>query len=193
MDNEKKRLLNIKSIVLLLFMFAGVFVVGCPVQAAAKASRAKKAYTSYYKKNLTERKYPDRYKKLYDINQDGVPEMILSYMSGVRYGYKIYTYRNGKVKCLKTFIGGCGIYYKKSKKYIAVMQSGGAADNMITIYKMKGGKLKKVVAYRSKSFYTGNNLQINYYKDETKISESSYYEYINDIFSNWKQMKLYKL
>lgn len=192
MKSEKKRLLNVKSIVLLLCMFAGVFVVSCPVHAASKSSRAKKAYSSYYKKNLTEKKYPDRYKKLYDINQDGVPEMILSYMNGVRYGYKIYTYRSGKVKCMKTFIGGCGIYYKKSKKRIAVMQSGGAADNVCTIYKMEKGKLKKVVAYRSESVYTGNDLKIIYYKNKTKISENSYRKYVDDIYSNWKYMKLYK-
>lgn len=192
MNKIKGKLWNIKSIVILLCMFAGILAVSSLVHAASKASRAKKAYSIYYKKNITEKKYPDRYKKFYDINRDGTPEMIVSYTSGVRYGYKIYTYKNSKVKCMKTIIGGCGIYYKKNKKQIAVMQSGGAADNIFTIYKMKNAKLTKVVSYQSKSSYTANGIKITYYRNKKKISEKKYNKYINEIFNNWNCMKLYK-
>lgn len=90
-------------VLLLLIVGIEILSFGNQTEAASKASRAKRAYSSYYKKNLTERKYPGRYKKLYDINQDGVPEMILSYMSGVRNGYKIYTYRSESVYTYKAF------------------------------------------------------------------------------------------
>ena len=154
--------------------------------SAAKPSTVtvKRAYASYVKRYLSSsRKYPYGSYTLYDINRDGVPEMFFEYMSGVRSGYKIYTYKNKKVVPLKSVTGGCRIYYKSSKKQICILTSSGAADNTYTCYKLINNRLKKVLEYKSKSQYSWNSnfLNVKFYKNGKRISKRSYTIITNSI------------
>ena len=102
--------------------------------------------------------------KLYDINRDGVSEMIFTYMSGVRGGYKIYTYKKGKIIKILDVKGATGIYRKAKKKQICISFSSGASSSHSTSYKMKGQKLIKVRDYQGFSgFQEFNGTPIKFY------------------------------
>ena len=154
--------------------------------SAAKPSTVtvKRAYASYVKRYLSSsRKYPYGSYTLYDINGDGVPEMFFEYMSGVRSGHKIYTYKNKKVVPLKSVTGGCRIYYKSSKKQICILTSSGFADNTYTCYKLINNKLKKVVEYKSENHtsFDSDFLNIKFYKNGKRISKRSFIAVTNSI------------
>lgn len=126
------------------------------------ASSAKKAYKNYVWKYLSSSTdYPGSRYKFYDINRDGIPEMLFSYASGVRCGYKIYTYKKGKIIKMLDEIGAGGIYRNAKKKEIYISFSSGAADNWVIFYKMKNKKLVQTQKYhnRDSSQFQGKPLQ----------------------------------
>lgn len=176
---------NVLALVIILFcaMFFSTQV------EASKYNDALKAYKKYFSKNLDNYDHPYAEYKLCDIDKNGVPEMIVSYMSGVRAGFKIYTYKQSNVKHVKSFEGGCRVCYNKSKKQIAVLTSGGAADNKMQVFKLSGTKLKKVCIYESKGLYQSYSLVgVKYYKNGLKISKSKYNKYCDDILNHWKMV-----
>ena len=164
--------------------------------SAAQPSKAtvNKAYAAYVKKNLSSRsRYPYANYTTYDINKDGIPELFFEYMSGVRSGFKIYTYKNKKVVGVKSVIGVSRIYYKSSKKQICILTSGGHADNTYTYYKLDGTKLKKVNQYKSVSSYNSRTgkLIIKFYKNGKKITKQSFVTNTN-LDKKWNVIRTYK-
>lgn len=143
-------------------------------------STVKNAYASYVEENLSyEGEYPYGEYTLFDLNNDGVKEMLFTYMCGVRSGYKFYTYSDGKVKHMKSIQGGCGVTWSKSKKRVCVMTSAGADYTTYTVYKKKGTSLQKVVKYQEKGS--------KYYKDGKKVSEKNFNKAVKKYF-NWKHL-----
>ncbi len=182
-----------KKVVILLVMLILItetttVVQRVDVSAAGTKSiknNAKKAYKNYVRKYLpSSAGYPYGMYKLYDINRDGIPEMLFAYQAGVRSAYKIYTYKKGKIiKMLDVTEGGSGLYRVKGKKYIVIHTSGGAADGAFTCYKMQGKKLVKVSEYRNVST-GGENPQpqeVKFYKNSKKISKAKYIAYHNKL------------
>lgn len=150
-----KKLMRIMAIILAFSM-----IMSMAATAAPSPTKVRRTYRSYVLKNLKKSKYPYRETRYYDINKDGIKELIVSYAAGVRSSYQFYTYHNGRVKKMhKSDFHGCnGISaMKNNRKYICITQSNGASDSSETIYKMSNRKLKKVATYRLK----GNRLYLN--------------------------------
>ena len=186
LGNVKKKLLSMVA----TLAFIGVLLLVPGNACAAKQSEVtiKRAYASYVKRNLSSTtKYPYGNYTLYDINRDGVPEMFFEYMSGVRSGFKIYTYKKGKVVKVKAATGISRIYYNSGKREICILGSGGAADNSYTCYKLSGKKLKKISSYRSIS---GNAGKVKFYKNEKRISRDKFSAYAEKI-QKWKTITTY--
>lgn len=171
-----------KATKLLAVLLAVFTLLSSTVLAADIPSKStvKKAYAAYVEKNLSdEEEYPYSEYTLFDINNDGIKEMLFTYMCGVRAGYKIYTYSNGKVKHMKSIEGGCGVTWSKSKKRICVTTSSGAAYTTYTVYTMKNTSLKKGVQYKEKGS--------KYYKNDKKISEKSFNKAVKKYWG-WKNV-----
>ena len=179
---------KVKRIVLVCAVM--LLMLSCnTVMAAPGKATVKKAYAAYVKRNLSSSsKYPYGDYAVYDINKDGIPEMFFEYMAGTRSGFKIYTYKNGKVSGMKSFIGVSRIYYNGKKKQICVLTSGGAADNQYTCYKMKGKKLVALSKYESVMEHYGN---IRYCKNGKSISKGQFTSYANGI-GRWKYIMKWK-
>lgn len=159
---------SFKKIAVLLIMFilaVEVTTVSQEVNVSAASIRstqikAKKAYRNYARKYLLSSvSYPYGTYKLYDINRDGIPEMFFTYMAGVRGGYKIYTYKKGKIIKMLDTTGAGGLYRNAQKKQICISFSNGAADSWATSYKMQGKKLVPVRNYRSISGFKGTPIR----------------------------------
>lgn len=157
-----KKLMRIMTTVLVFSM-----LMSMAATAAPSPTKVRRTYRSYVLRNLKKSKYPYRKTRYYDINKDGIKELIVSYEAGVRIAYQFYTYHNGRVKKMhKSDFYGCnGISaMTNNRKYICITQSNGASDSSETIYKMSNRKLKKVATYRMK----GNRV----YRNGKRVSKS---------------------
>lgn len=150
-----------------------ILFLSCFVQMDVKAS-TRGAYQAYVNKHINKKKCPNLKCILYDINKDGRKELIVQYESGVRYAYRIYTYRKGKVKKMHKgeFFGASGIYYKKGKKELFILFTNGASDNEYCSYQMKGGKLKKNKSYRA--VFNMETEDAKYFFGKKRISQKKY-------------------
>ena len=175
--------------VLLVWMIMAMMIPCSALAAKPSKTTVKSAYRTYVAKNLSSsQKYPYGDYTFYDINGDGIPELFFEYLSGVRSGFKIYTYKNRKVFHMKSTVGVSRIYYSKSKKRICILTSGGAADNTYTCYKMNNGKLRKVSQYKSVS--AGSIDNVKFYKNGKRISQKQYSLYADSI-EKWKTIRTY--
>ena len=122
----KKTLKKIAVLLIVLILAVELTAVSQEVNVSAASTKtvknkAKKAYKSYARRYLSSSSYPYGSSKLYDINRDGIPEMLFNYMAGVRSGYKIYTYKKGKVIKMLDVTGAGGIYRNAQKKQIYIV------------------------------------------------------------------------
>lgn len=167
-----------------LALLLAVCVLCCtPALAAKKPSKAtvRKAYQSYItktlkKKELRGQNYGIAY---YDINKDGVQELIVEYGAGVRCGFKFYTYYGKKVKKMHSnVLEGCsGVYGVKGKKQIALYGSNGWGDRWVTTYTMSKNKLKKGHTYEERDVITNartGKYKAYYYIDGKKCSKKAF-------------------
>lgn len=167
----------------------------CLVTVKKKSKPSKqtvqKAYKNYFNRKFNGNSmYRDGYYKLYDINKDAVSEMIVAYQSGVRYGFQLFTYKNGKVvKMHNGEFSGCNGIYKAKNNMICIQASGGAASTSFTFYKMKGTRLKKIVKYAQDGDVLGR--YVYYYRNNKRISASSFrkatlgMDYTNSVSSKY--------
>lgn len=160
------RTIQILTACFIVFLFSSV-------QMEAKVS-TRSAYKTYANKHFNANKYPYLKCILYDINRDGVQEMIVRYESGVRNAYQVYTCQKGKVKKLHKgeFSGAGGIYYIKGKKELVISFSNGASDNGYCSYQIRGGRLKKTKSYRA--VYNEHTQKAKYYLGKKRISGTAY-------------------
>ena len=167
----------------------------CLVTVKKKSKPSKqtvqKAYKNYFNRKFNGNSmYRDGYYKLYDINKDAVSEMIVAYQSGVRYGFQLFTYKNGKVvKMHDKWFGGCNGIYKAKNKMICIQASNSAANTTYTFYKMKGTKLKKIVSYTYDADMDGR--YVHYYRNNKRISAAEFkkstlgMDYTNSVSSKY--------
>ena len=187
---------NMKKIVRTILICMAISMLCVTGVSAAKPTKAtvNRAYATYVKKHLSSKsRYPYSRYITYDINRDGIPELFFEYMSGVRSGFKIYTYKNKKVVGIKSSIGVSRIYYKSSKKQICILTSGGHADNTYTYYKLNGTKLKKLNQYKSVSsdnFKTGK-LSVKFYKNGKRITKRNFVANTN-LDRKWNAILTYR-
>ena len=167
----------------------------CSVTVKKKSKPSKqtvqKAYKNYFNRNFKGNSmYRDGYYNLYDINKDGVSEMIVVYPSGVRAGCQLFTYKNGKiVKMHNDEFYGCNGIYKAKNNVICIQGSGGAASTSFTFYKMKGTKLKRIVKYTQDGDVFGR--YVHYYRNNKRISAAEFrkvtlgMDYTNSVSSKY--------
>ena len=89
------------------------------------------------------------YYKIVDINGDNVKDLLLmdkSYEYAEVGYYKVYTYRNGKLKCLKKFdyCRGGNLYYN-TKKHMVIMVRGLFGGRETYVYTAQKNSLKKSI------------------------------------------------
>ena len=147
---------------------SGIFQINSQEVQAASASTAKKAYAAFLSKsvNWDGSTYiaPSNLKfGLTDINNDSIPELyVCTKKWNYNYDYKLYSYVNGKVKCIYSF----DRYYKMGQIYASkgVFVNVGTGlkygSTVYTYLKYSGGKVSKK-AERLYSGYTGNTTYFN--------------------------------
>jgi hypothetical protein len=130
---------------------SGIFQINSQEVQAASASTAKKAYAAFLSKsvNWDGSTYiaPSNLKfGLTDINNDSIPELyVCTKKWNYNYDYKLYSYVNGKVKCIYSF----DRYYKMGQIYASkgVFVNVGTGlkygSTVYTYLKYSGGKVSK--------------------------------------------------
>jgi hypothetical protein len=163
-------------------VFVLCLAMAFPVSASAatkKWNTAVSKYKTYMQKHSS---VPYETRKYYDINKDGTPEMIRTYLQGIRCSSTVYTIKNGKVKNAGKVSGLCGgmvSKWKGNKKYIVMEWSNGAEDSGFTVYKLKSGKLKKVATYRVS--YNSSTDTVRYTLNGNDITRTAYFSAENKI------------
>lgn len=130
------------------------------------ASKSKKAYTAYEKflKNIYSKKefrslknltWGDIYFMAKDISGDKIPELIIRETFTAPNEYYIYTYKNGKVKKLKTIN-----YYKGGEltkiypsKHILSADEGDSWTHHLIYYRVQHGKIKIIARKKNGKYY----------------------------------------
>ena len=182
MFQTKVRKKNLKSIaVTACFLLIAILITAIPSEAASKAGKAKKAYKSYLSsimnrsdfKEFAGMKIGNISFAIMDISGDKVPELIVKESYTAPENYWVYTYRNGKVKKLKSmcYYSGGEIDAVYPKKHIIKAYEGDDwfCDNIY--YRVTGSKMK--VAARTKNG--------KYYVNGRKVTKSSYQRYVSKI------------
>ena len=148
-------------------------------ETLAQNNTVKEAFNEYIAQNLDNSDYPYGQPVFYDINQDGIEELIFEYAGGARGAAEIFAYKNNKVVRLKKFSSFSSIRKNPSDKSIIVIESSGASDFAMSTYKMRGKKLKKTDCYEVRTDMMGNP---SFYRKNTSISgdEFSAYQSIID-------------
>ena len=150
---------NAKRILTIVLMLMCCFLITVPVSAAKKPSKktVAKAYEKFLRKNVWKsRRYTSQGETtdtLVDINKDGVPELVVQYPNGNKYGVVVYTYKKGKVVRMtskKGYIGISSVSQQKNKKYLVLKWTQDRQSSGYDVYQMKGTKLKRVYRYTFK-------------------------------------------
>lgn len=134
-------------------------LITVPVSAAKKPSKktVAKAYEKFLKKHIwNSRRYTGQGETIdtfVDINKDGIPELVVQYPNGTKYGVLVYTYKKGKVVRMtskKGYIGISSVSQQKNKKYLVLQWTQDRESSGYDVYQMKGTKLKLVYRYTYK-------------------------------------------
>lgn len=116
-----------------------------------------------YARDMKSKKGKSTMAAYYDIDRDGINEVFTFYPSGVRSAISIGAFDRTKivVKTIKNLAAASEVRTNKSKKQITVCQTNSAYSYTFTVYKLNGGKLKKVNTYkRTKKTYKKNGKKI---------------------------------
>ena len=184
-----------------LFLLAVFMTVPCVKAGAAPAkTKALKAYGEFLsKKTVRWDSYYDklpakecRFAVAY-IDKDNIPELIL-YNTNVthvsRFG-RLYTYKNGKVKCVGAvdIDGGKCYYYKKKGIFVGEYVMGGISNAYL---KLSNGKISSKLVKRKKMDGVSNGTY--YYDPQKEITKSSFNKRLKSLVGTTKRttVKFYK-
>ena len=143
----------------LVAVLSAALFASVPVSAESKAAKNKKAVALYEKEAKRINAWRPKY---VDITGDGIKEALFYYRPKGRGGsgidFVIYTYKNGKIKCIlsDTNYGLIKIMvYKKSKSFIAY--GAGHGGEWYAYFKMKSGEYK-YIAEKSRRAKNGGSM-----------------------------------
>ena len=152
------------SWILILSMVFTVLFSGFACETVNAATNLKSVYTKFVKQEMKKGNLPETvYCNMYDFDKNGVKELVVADVGGVRAWIRVYTYVNGKIKFLAD---GNDIGYIKGKKYL--VSYGSSSYNLCgyDVYKISGEKAKNICSYLyDEGVYKKNN---------KKISEKTY-------------------
>lgn len=174
---------------LLTLILACTMILSCPVSASAasaKYTKATKAYESWMKKNCS-KPYFYAYYDIVDIDQNGIPELLLSNQYTQN---RLYTYDYSKKKMVLLAKSDLGrnfpnekiMMYNTKKKTVEIV----FWDTQKTVrkfYQVKGTKLKTI-----KTYEWGGTCRIN----GKKCSDSAYHKNLDKDLKSYKGMRYYK-
>lgn len=179
-------------VLLMLLMLLALSAL--PVQAAGKGY--KKAYTNivkrFEKKNPATRYASNKYALIY-LDNNKVPELVCDHTG---YYISVYTYKNGKARCL-TYrkdkygssyywaygaMGNHGYYFRPKKNSVYNRDANGAGQEYVdTFFKIKGYRLKAT-----------KSLKYDMTKAGTKLPERKKYKMIRGRISAARMLKKLK-
>lgn len=191
MKKNNKRIILLLMTVLLTALFVTV-----PVSAASKAEKNKKADTAYdnTRQDLLEKSSGLTWKYT-DLTGDGIHEFIAEYNPkiGGPAQQVIYTWKNGKVKCiLNASVYGMNsiIVYKKSKSLI--IHGAGHGGEQYVYYKLQNGKYK-TIASKGRQSENGGGIKNGpwyYYDSESSSIGKSVFNSLIKGIKKGKKIKL---
>ena len=172
---------------LLTLILACTMILSCQVSASAayaKYTKATKTYESWMKKNCSK---PYSYYDIVDIDQNGIPELLISNSYTQN---RLYTYDYSKKKMVLLVKGDLGrnfpnekiMMYNTKKKTVEIV----FWDTQKTVrkfYQVKGTKLKTI-----KTYEWGGACWIN----GKKCSDSTYHKNLDKDLKSYKGMRYYK-
>ncbi len=169
-----------KRLYLIALCFMMLFAFSTCVQAKPSKAKVKKAYEAYLAANA-EKEGLWRSPYYIDINRDRVNEMIVQHAYSSHRYYHVFTYKKGRVIEAGTVFGD--IYYNLKEKKICSIYEFYSQD--ITVYKLKGIKLKTLVTYTHRyGSYTSDR---EYLKNDNPITGEMYNRQLNK-YSKWKRL-----
>ncbi len=170
----------------IIFALTFIFLQGNLAAERVQAASAKNWYQSLMATSKGKYKVGNNYfyrkdfpfRKVIDINGDGVKELILAEsptMGGdslTKSDVLVFTYHKGKAKLLNWFTGVHGkLLYNKKLKVLCYTSSYFGRSETNNIYQLKDGKLEKVI-----DLY-GDNRSNYYQKDGKECSSAIYQKY----------------
>lgn len=126
--------------------------------------------------------------KIVDINGDKVKDLL--WMDTSTGYYKVYTYRNSKLKCLKKFdyCRGGNIYYN-TKKHMVIMVRGQFGGRETYVYSAQKTSLKKIKKFDTYHEMVGNTRKTIYRIDNKKVSKSKYLKTLSALEKSCKKVR----
>lgn len=139
------------------------------VNAATQKQKAKKAYAKIL--NSKQKSGEDVWYAFFDINRDGIPEMIHTNSYAV---WNIYTYRKGKVTKASNelYIGEGRIYYYKAKKRLLIYAGG--TSGRYNIWTVRKGRIKRSGNIYTEKVWRNNKDSLRYYVNDKRVSYRKY-------------------
>lgn len=133
------------------------------------------------------------YYKIVDINGDNVKDLLLmdkSYEYAEVGYYKVYTYRNGKLKCLKKFdyCRGGNLYYN-TKKHMVIMVRGLFGGRETYVYTAQKNSLKKISKFTIDYEATSTGKKTIYRINGKKVSKSKYIKTLSALEKSCKKVR----
>ena len=132
------------------------------------------------------------YYKIVDINGDNVKDLLLiekqsEYNEGGY--YKVYTYRNGKLKCLKKFdyCRGGNLYYN-TKKHMVIMVRGLLGGRETYVYTAQKNSLKFTKKYSLDYDRSSGKHKTIYRINDKKVSKSKYLKTLSPLEKSCKKV-----
>ena len=147
---------------------------------------ARKAYREYIASKLSSAvMYPSAKYIYFDINNDGIEELIFRYsLNDGRYIYYVLTYKGGEVHDVYHSNDSYCCYLKKGKG-ICFYRDGGASFGQYELNNLKGTTFKNVAFYACNRWGIHHNI-IKYWKDGKELTKSQYEAAVNN-FRKWKR------
>ena len=189
--HKGEKMKNTKKRICLLLCIVALIASAMPVQAASKASQAKKAYNSFLsQKTVNWNSFKINSDKLnfhlLDINGDKIPELYI--YAGVPNSMgpkKIYEFYNGKMREFRSY-GRIDFYKYYPSKKVIVDYVGVKSYNTYVYYSVKPGK--EAIPKISKGTYKDGPMTYNkWVNGEWKqISKSSFDKELKKLIGNAK-------
>lgn len=132
------------------------------------------------------------YYKIVDINGDNVKDLLLmdKYRTDEGAYYKVYTYRNNKLKCLKKF-DYCrdGNLYYNTKKHMVIMVRGLFGGRETYVYTAQKNSLKKISKFTIDYEATSTGKKTIYRINGKKVSKSKYIKTLSALEKSCKKVR----
>ena len=173
-----------KKIIRMLLIVIAMLLLAVPVSAKPSRKTVVKKYDQWRQKYVynNKNKYSNPKTYLWDINKDGVLEMIFQYGNGKSSGFRVYTYKNGKIVLVQKLTGVKRFWGVQGKKYLVVDQDNNFKSGNYTVYKMNGTKMKRICIYRlTRRVVENGKPTTSYTRNGKRILETRFERFMRNV------------